>query len=426
MERSRISHILFQQIQLCQQTQSTGVLLIKNDPNYQWSLSFYKGRLMCANSPLHSQRRWSRQVHQHGPEPKKNIITYGEVKGYSILNEHVKRGQLERTSMAFIIEGCATEILFDILQHAEKHFRNTGKSLKIEAVAKENTQASSVLIRTDQVLQQTLKRWNDWKKADLVNYSPNMAPTICKPDALQKQVTPAAYQRLVSLTNSQLTLRDLAVKLKTPLLSLTQSLIPYIQRGSISLTEIGDLPDSTQRSSSIKPERSSANPSGTGLKGKSINMSDGSEQGATPSQAVSSTGRVATPRSQPIVNTHSSLIAYIDDSQTDGQAMEKILSTHGYRLLHIQDPIQALPLLLEHKPQLIFLDLLMPVVNGYEICAQIRRISNFQQTPIIILTSNNGITDRLRAKVVDATGFLSKPIQSDKVLKVLDKYFSKS
>ena len=102
--------------------------------------------------------------------------------------------------------------------------------------------------------------------------------------------------------------------------------------------------------------------------------------------------------------------------------MAQIIQTAGYRYVNIADPLQALPQLLELKPQLIFLDLVMPFANGYELCAQIRRISAFRATPIVIVTNNDGIADRVRAKVVGASGFLGKPIRQKQVLKVLQKY----
>ncbi|MEO0869229.1 MAG: response regulator, partial [Cyanobacteria bacterium J06642_11] len=65
--------------------------------------------------------------------------------------------------------------------------------------------------------------------------------------------------------------------------------------------------------------------------------------------------------------------------------------------------------------------LVMPIANGYEVCAQIRRISAFKNTPVIIVTANDGLADRVRAKVVGASGFMSKPINEKRVLKVLKK-----
>jgi chemotaxis family two-component system response regulator PixG len=67
---------------------------------------------------------------------------------------------------------------------------------------------------------------------------------------------------------------------------------------------------------------------------------------------------------------------------------------------------------------------MMPCTNGYELCAQLRRISLFNQTPIIILTGSDGIFDRTRAKVVGSTDFITKPIVADKVMGILRKYLS--
>jgi chemotaxis family two-component system response regulator PixG len=79
-------------------------------------------------------------------------------------------------------------------------------------------------------------------------------------------------------------------------------------------------------------------------------------------------------------------------------------------------------MLIENKPDLIFLDLVMPIANGYEICTQIRRVSLFQTTPVIILTSNDGIVDRVRAKMVGSSGFLAKPIEREKVMTIVERY----
>ena len=101
--------------------------------------------------------------------------------------------------------------------------------------------------------------------------------------------------------------------------------------------------------------------------------------------------------------------------------MEQIPTNAGYRFVGIQDSIHALPVLIEQKPSVIFLDLVMPIANGYEVCAQIRRISQFKKTPIVILTSNDGIIDRVRAKMVGSSGFLAKPVDAGKVLAIVQK-----
>lgn len=117
-------------------------------------------------------------------------------------------------------------------------------------------------------------------------------------------------------------------------------------------------------------------------------------------------------------------VVYVDDNPADSQAMNEIVQGAGYSYANISDSLQVLPKLIDLNPQLIFLELVLPVANGYELCAQIRRISIFKDTPIILVTNNNRIAERVRAKMVGASDFMSKPIRAKSVLKILIKYLS--
>jgi DNA-binding response OmpR family regulator len=99
--------------------------------------------------------------------------------------------------------------------------------------------------------------------------------------------------------------------------------------------------------------------------------------------------------------------------------MQQICAHAGYRFISIQDSFKALPDLISNKPDIIFLDLGMPIVNGYEICSQIRRVSILKDIPVIILTGRDGLIDRMRAKVVGATAFLTKPIDIEEIVTTL-------
>ncbi len=124
----------------------------------------------------------------------------------------------------------------------------------------------------------------------------------------------------------------------------------------------------------------------------------------------------------PRIRIHQPLIVCIDDSFQVCQAVNQILAPAGYRFTSIQDSMQALPTLIELKPSLIFLDLMMPVANGYEICVQVRRVSVLKDIPIVILTGKDGIVDRVRAKMAGASDYLAKPVEADKLLAVVQKY----
>lgn len=116
------------------------------------------------------------------------------------------------------------------------------------------------------------------------------------------------------------------------------------------------------------------------------------------------------------------MIIHIENNPANSQAMAKISWDAGYTYVSFADSFQALPLLLKFKPQLILLNSAMPIVNGYELCARIRRIPDIGNTPIVIMAKNDRIVERMRAKAVGASDLLEKTIQKEYVLKVLKRY----
>ena len=114
----------------------------------------------------------------------------------------------------------------------------------------------------------------------------------------------------------------------------------------------------------------------------------------------------------------------IDDSPFVCDRLEQIFREVGYQFISVMDSMKAIPVAISKKPQLIFLDLVMPNANGYEICSRLRKVATFRDIPIVILTGNDGVIDRVRAKVVGATDFLTKPVQSELVIEVAQKYLN--
>jgi chemotaxis family two-component system response regulator PixG len=116
------------------------------------------------------------------------------------------------------------------------------------------------------------------------------------------------------------------------------------------------------------------------------------------------------------------VIACIDDSPTVGQVLAAILEPAGYRVVNIQDPLSGIATLVKHKPDLIFLDLVMPDTSGYNLCNFLRKTPTFQNTPIIILTSQDGILDRTRARLAGATDFLTKPPEPQTMINLVQSH----
>jgi chemotaxis family two-component system response regulator PixG len=213
---------------------------------------------------------------------------------------------------------------------------------------------------------------------------------IRRSDLLRQQTTARTFQLLSTYVNGQRSLRTLAIKFQQDLVTLAEALFPYVAAGIMSLVE---------------PSQSPA-----------------AENNPTPGIMTDPVSLPPTPFPQPHTQGKTPLVVCIDDSIMVAKQLELALEPSGCQLLSIQDPLQAIPQLLKHKPDLILLDLMMPVINGYEICAQIRRVSGLKSVPVVILTSNDGVVDRVRAKMVGSTDFLAKPVDPKKLLETMQRY----
>jgi CheY-like chemotaxis protein len=116
------------------------------------------------------------------------------------------------------------------------------------------------------------------------------------------------------------------------------------------------------------------------------------------------------------------LIACIDDSRAIGLLMRDIITKAGYRFIYIEDPLKAIATLQAAQPSLIFLDLIMPGATGFQVCAQLRRMPEFKNLPIIMLTSNRGVIDRIHARWVRTSEYLNKPVKAQQVLSTIANY----
>ncbi|MBC6417879.1 MAG: response regulator [Prochloron sp. SP5CPC1] len=108
-------------------------------------------------------------------------------------------------------------------------------------------------------------------------------------------------------------------------------------------------------------------------------------------------------------NKNSPLIACIDDSETSQQFVKKVLEASGFRVINIVNPARSMMTLARHKPDLILMDINMPEIDGYELCQVLKQSRLMRKTPITMLTGRDGLIDKIRAKLVGAVGYISKP-----------------
>jgi twitching motility two-component system response regulator PilG len=109
-------------------------------------------------------------------------------------------------------------------------------------------------------------------------------------------------------------------------------------------------------------------------------------------------------------------ILVIDDSKTIRRTAETLLSKEGCQVFTAIDGFDALSKIADHKPDLIFVDIMMPRLDGYETCSLIKHNKVFKQTPVIMLSSKDGLFDRARGRIVGSEQYLTKPFTKDELL----------
>ena len=112
-------------------------------------------------------------------------------------------------------------------------------------------------------------------------------------------------------------------------------------------------------------------------------------------------------------------IISVDDSPAILKEISRYLENENFNLVTINEPVKAVMSIIRHKPDLILLDLNMAGIDGYELCRIIRNNSMFKNIPIIFVTSNKGIIDKVKARFVGASGYLTKPFTRTELLNII-------
>lgn len=117
-------------------------------------------------------------------------------------------------------------------------------------------------------------------------------------------------------------------------------------------------------------------------------------------------------------------IMVIDDSSTIRRSAEIFLGQVGYKVVLAEDGFDALAKINDSHPDLIFCDILMPRLDGYQTCALIKKSAKFRDTPVIMLSSKDGLFDRARGAMVGSDEYLTKPFTKDSLLRTVRNYTS--
>ena len=115
-------------------------------------------------------------------------------------------------------------------------------------------------------------------------------------------------------------------------------------------------------------------------------------------------------------------VLVIDDSNTIRRSAEIFLRQGGHEVLLAEDGFDALAKVNDHSPELIFCDILMPRLDGYQTCAIIKRNPRFAHVPVIMLSSKDGLFDKARGRMVGSEDYLTKPFTKEQLLRAVDAY----
>lgn len=265
-----------------------------------------------------------------------------------------------------IIQSMVHETLFDLLSlHHGSFIFEMGPALAPQLTT----------LEIGSLVTKIMKRVQEWKQFHPHIQSPNQCPVISDAEKLSQALPEQTFSTLSRWADGQTTIRQLARYLNRDVLTVARAIYPYVQQGLVQLSY-----PASDVNSAFKWE-----------------------------WQVNKPAKV--PR-----------IVCIDDEVAVRKSVEYILSQRGYEATGISNPLKALSLVFQLKPDLILCDITMPELDGYEISAMLRRSTAFRQTPIVMLTGLDGFIDRVKARMVGATDYLSKPFGESELLTLVEKY----
>jgi twitching motility two-component system response regulator PilG len=118
-------------------------------------------------------------------------------------------------------------------------------------------------------------------------------------------------------------------------------------------------------------------------------------------------------------------ILVIDDSKTIRRTAETLLAKEGCEVYTAVDGFDALAKIADHRPDIIFVDIMMPRLDGYQTCSLIKHNKAFKDTPVIMLSSKDGLFDRARGRLVGSEQYLTKPFTKDELLGAIHSHVAR-
>ncbi len=378
--------------------QNTGCLEIVYG-SIVWNIYLRFGKLLVVDCSLQSLPQLVDRLRSLGYEPAAQSV---KVDSDNLVWQELERlalaGLLERSQLEQISTDL-TKTAFESLLWLRNEQMTWHPDRLIPIVTGLNPLPGLNLITTIDYYQQRLKIW---QKFTTIIRSPHQRPYLTNAKFLETPVpggtlSSKALHQIAQLMKGR-SMRDLALFLKQDELKLVQLLTPYLRHDAICL-----------RDPAAPFDRLPLIP----------------EPDLLPVNSVEQLPEIEQKLSIAPIDRNLYQIACIDDSPLILDEMERFLGTKGkYQLTKLADPIKASSMIFRLKPDLILMDITMPGINGYKLCSLFRSSTALAQTPIIMVTGNKGLVDRVRANIVGATDYLTKPFTEQDLLALVEKYLT--
>ncbi len=365
----------------------------------------------------------------------------------------VSQRHINPTQAAILIQEMVKEVLESFL------LINTGNYKLINIV---NKVPIICRIDTEKILEMCLSQLQGWQSLSPHISSPYQRPYLRVQSEANQQNLPEVYQNLATWMKG-FSLRHLAVIINQDEVQMARTLYPYIIKGEIVLHEpdppFDKLPKTFEGlieardyitelvkneltnkvatiSTLVRDNPSTATNSNTSIPQTQVSYrADVPQQQTIPQTrtnpmaaatqfvniAPSNNAVPAPPHGGNNSNRDRKVykIVSVDDSPTVLKEISRFLEQENFSVVAINDPVKAVMSIIRNKPDLILLDLNMDGIDGYELCKIIRNNSMFKKTPIIMVTGNKGLIDKVKARLVGASGYLTKPFTQADLLKIV-------
>ncbi|HIK20009.1 MAG TPA: DUF4388 domain-containing protein [Synechococcus sp. M44_DOE_062] len=356
-------------LQLIELGQRTGELFVEASSSVYWFVFFLNGRIIYASEAEGNIARLKDYLRRFKVEaaleeiqiPHKAAVNAPEYNRlWSLLENH----KLSPNQGKQILLGMVREVLFDLLSlHHGSFIFEAGSPLSPQLTT----------FPVTPLLTEIVAQVQEWKKLHPYIQAPNQAPTIVNPLPLQQNLPAPVFKALSEWSDGKTSIRQMSRYLGRDTLTVAKAIYPYVCQGAIQLSEPVLI---------VEPKPS----------------------------------RPLKPSDKP------SHILCIDDSMAIQKTVEFILQNEGYQVTTIGNPLKALGQVFLLNPDMILCDVAMPKLDGYELCAMLRKSSQFRETPMIMLTGKDGFTDRIKARMAGANEFLSKPFAEKELLTIVESY----